>query len=91
MENFNIERRYLKLCYDFRTFIRCMKGAFYRPDFQKFLMCNGHKRIERSGRAFILKHAAEFLKNLAELLKNSAKLLKHPAEPFKHSAKLLKV
>ena len=31
MENFKIEGRYLKLCYESRAFIRCMKTAFYRP------------------------------------------------------------
>ena len=39
MENFKIESRYLKLCYEFRVFIRCMKAAFYRPDYQNSLMC----------------------------------------------------
>ena len=34
MENFKIESRYLKFCYEFRPFIRCMKAAFYRPDYE---------------------------------------------------------
>ena len=38
MENFKIESRYLKLCYEFRAVIGCMKAAFYRPDYQKFVM-----------------------------------------------------
>ena len=33
MENFTIESRYLKLCNEFRTVIRVMKAAFYRPDY----------------------------------------------------------
>ena len=28
MDNFKIKGRYLKLCYEFRTFIRCTKAAF---------------------------------------------------------------
>ena len=36
MEDFKIERRYLKFYCEIRAFIRCMKAAFYRPDFQKF-------------------------------------------------------
>ena len=39
MENFQIESKYLKPCYEFRVFIRCMKAAFYRSDYQRFLMC----------------------------------------------------
>ena len=34
MEDFKTESRYLNLCYEFRAFIRCMKAAFYRPDFK---------------------------------------------------------
>ena len=33
----NIDGRYLMLYYEFRAFIRCMKAAFYRPDFQEFV------------------------------------------------------
>ena len=64
MEDFKIKIRYLKLCYEFRAFIRCMKVAFYRPNFQKLLM---FPLIKRLGRAFVLKHVAEPLKHLAEL------------------------
>ena len=77
MENLKIESRYLKLCYEFRAFIRCMKAAFYRPDYQKFLMC---PLIKRLGEAFVSKHAVEPLKCSAELLKHSGKLLKHSAD-----------
>ena len=48
MEDFTIESRYLKLCYVLRAFSRCMKDAFYRPDFQKFLMCPLIKRLSQS-------------------------------------------
>ena len=60
------------LCYEFRGFIRCMKAAFYRTDFQKFLMC---PLIKRLGRAFVPKHAAEPLKLSAEVFKHSAEPL----------------
>ena len=53
MENFKIEGIYMKLCYEFRAFIRCMKAAFYRLDYQKFLMC---PLIKRLGQAFVSKH-----------------------------------
>ena len=33
MEDFKIESRYLILCYEFRALPRCMKAAFYRPDY----------------------------------------------------------
>ena len=65
------------LCYEFMTFIRCMKAAFYRLDFQKFLMCPLNKRL---GRAFVSKHAAKPLKHSAKLSKQSAEHLKHSAE-----------
>ena len=77
MENFKIESRYLKLCNELRAVIRSMKAAFYRPDYQKLLMC---PLIKRLGWAFVLKHAAKPLKGLAELLKHSTELLKHSAE-----------
>ena len=70
MGNFKIKNRYLAFCYEFRLFIRCMKAAFYRPDYQKFLMC---LLIKRLGRAFVSKHAVEPLKRSVELLKHSAK------------------
>ena len=59
MENLKIENRYMKLCYEFRGFIRCMKAAFYRLDYQKFVMC---PLIKRLGRAFVSKHVAKPLK-----------------------------
>ena len=73
MENFKIESCYLKLHNEFRAVIRCMKAAFYRPDYQKLLMC---PLIKRLGRVFVLKHAAEPLKGSADLLKHSAELLR---------------
>ena len=73
MENFTIESRYLEVLNEFRTIIRCMKAAFYRPDYQKLLMWS---LIKRLGRAFVSKHAAKPLKRSAELLKHSAELLR---------------
>ena len=73
MENFKIESRYLKLCNKFRAIIRCMKAAFYRPDYQKHLMC---QLIKRLGQVFVSKHTAEPSNLSAELLKHSAGLLK---------------
>ena len=87
MENFKIKSRYLKLCYKHGAFIRCVKAAFYRPYYQKLLMC---PLIQRLGRAFVSKHAAEPLKRSTELLKHSAEHLKHPAEILKHSVKFLR-
>ena len=73
MGNFKIEIRYLQFCYDFMGFIRCMKAAFYRPDYKNFLKCLFIKRLAR---ALIPKHAAESLKRSAELLNHSAKFLR---------------
>ena len=87
MENFKIESRYLKLCYEFRAFIRRMKAAFYRPDYQKFLMC---LLIKRLGQEFISKHVAKPLKRSTELLKHSAELLT-VYEKTKSSSKSLKI
>ena len=63
MENFKTESKYLKFCHDFRAVIRCMKAAFYRPDYQKtrssicFKTCGrASKRLSRGsetlGQAF---------------------------------------
>ena len=68
---------YLKLCRQFRAFIRCIKTAFYRSDYQKFLMCT---LIKTLGWAFISKHSTEPLKISVELLNHSTKFLKHAAE-----------
>ena len=76
MENFNIESRHPKFYYKFRAFIRCRKIAFYRLDYQKFLMC---PLIKRLGQGFVLKRASEPLKRSAELLKHSAEHLKYSA------------
>ena len=48
MGHFKIESRYLKLRYDFRAFIRCIKTAWYRLGYLKFLMCLLIKRIVRA-------------------------------------------
>ena len=73
MEDFKIESRYLKPCYELGAFIRCIKAAFYGPNIQKFLI---YPLIKRLGRTFISTYAAE-------PLKLSAKLLKHLTELFK--------
>ena len=83
MENFKIKSKDLKLCYEFRASISCTEAAFYRPDYQKFLMC---PLIKRLGRPFISKHAPEPLKRSAEFLKHSPELLKHSADILKKSA-----
>ena len=67
MENFTTENRYVELYNEVRAVIKCMKAVFYRPDYQKLLMCP------------LIKHAAKPLKHLTELLKHSAELLKHSA------------
>ena len=56
----------MKLCNEFRAVIKCMKPAFYKPDYQKLLMC---PLIKRLNRAFVSKHAAEPLKLSAKLLR----------------------
>ena len=81
MENFKIESRDLKICNEFRAVIRCMMAAFYRPDYQKLLICPLIKRLDL---AFVSKHAAE-------PLKGSTEILKHSVEVLKHLAKLLRV
>ena len=82
MENFTFESRYLKLCNEFRTIIRFMKVAFYRPDYQKLLI---YSLIKRFARAFISKHAAELLKHSAEVLRIYEET-KSLAESLKNSA-----
>ena len=69
MEHVKIESRYLKFCFEIRAFFK--KAAFYRPDFQKFLL------IKKLGLAFASKHATEPLKYSPKLLKHLVKLLKH--------------
>ena len=54
MEAFKIESRCVKLCYEFRAFLKCLETAFYRPDFQIFLM---HPLIKRLDQA-VSKHTA---------------------------------
>ena len=68
-----MERRYLRLCNKFRAVIRYMKAAFYRPDYQKLLICLLIKRLDL---VFVSKHAAEPLKRSDELMKHSADLLR---------------
>ena len=77
MENFTIESRYLKLCNEFRAVIRYIKAAFYRPDYQKLLMC---LLIKRLGRAFVSKYAAEPSKRSAELLHKENQLCMFPKD-----------
>ena len=72
MENFKIESRYLKLCYEVRAFIRCMKAAFWRPYYQKILMC---PLIKRLCQAIVSKKCGRALKRSDENLKHSAELL----------------
>ena len=43
------------LCIEFRAINRCMKAAFYRPDYQKLIMCPFIKRLSQ---VFVSKHAA---------------------------------
>ena len=54
-----------------------MKVAFYKPDYQKFLMC---LLIKIPGWVFVSKYAAKPLKRSAELLKQLAEFLKHLAK-----------
>ena len=84
MENFKIESSYLKLCYEFRAFITCMKADVKRPDYQNFLMCS---LIKRLGLAFVSKYAAKSLKRSAEFLNHSSELLKQSAELLRVSEK----
>ena len=56
MKDLKAESRHLKLCHKFRAFIRCMRVAFYRPDYQKLLIC---PLIKNLGQAFVSKHGAE--------------------------------
>ena len=58
----------------YQSIIRCMKAAFYRPDYQKLFMC---PLIKRLGQTFVPKHADKLLKGPTELLKHSAELLKY--------------
>ena len=72
-DNQYLKKKQRKLCYEFRISIRCIKTAFYRPNYQKFLMC---PLIKKLGWAFVSKHATESLKRSAELLKHAAELLR---------------
>ena len=72
MENYKIESRDLKLCNDFRAVNRCMKAAFYRQDYQKFLICPLIKRFVRA--FYFLKRSSELLRVL-EKIKSSAECL----------------
>ena len=86
MENFTIEGRYLKLCKELRAVTRCLKAAFYRPDYQKLLMC---PLIKRLGQTFVSKHAAKSLKCLAECLGSLVACLCYNTAhtvPFSHSS-----
>ena len=37
IEDFKIESGYLKLCYEYRAFVNCMKNAFLQTGFSKIL------------------------------------------------------
>ena len=84
---------HLKLCNELRTAIRFMKLAFYRPGYQKFLMC---LLIKRRGQVCVSKQAIEPSKHSVKLLKHSAELLmiqektKSSVESLKSSAGCLK-
>ena len=84
MENFKIESRCLKVCYEFKAFIGCMKETRLS---KKNLMCSLVKRL---GRAVVLKHVAEPLKCSTKLFKHLAKLLKYSADLLKNSLDILK-
>ena len=45
MKGSKLESRYLKLCYKFRTFNRCIKASFYILDIKKFLMFRSSKDL----------------------------------------------
>ena len=68
-----MERRYLRLCKKFRAVIRYMKAAFYRPDYQKLLICLLIKRLDLVS---VSKHTAKPLKLSDELMKHSGDLLR---------------
>ena len=67
---FQVETKYQKLCYEFRAFVRCIEAPFYRPDYQKFLICPfikilGYHLSEPLNRSTdLLKHSAEYLRAL---------------------------
>ena len=72
MENLKIESRCLKLCYKFKASIRCMRAAFYRPDFKNFNVSFDQKTwpnfcLETRGQAFeTLSRACETLGRVFE-------------------------
>ena len=51
-ENFKIESRYLRLCYEFSSFNRCVEAAFYWPDYQNFLTFKALWENQKLGREF---------------------------------------
>ena len=73
MENFKIESRYLKLCYVFRAFIRCMEAAFSRTDYEKIL---GVSVDQKTLSSICFKTCDQPFKCPAKLLKHLVELLK---------------
>ena len=84
MENFEIENRYLKLCYKFRVFIRCMKAAFYRPNYQKFLVCPMIKRLRG---AFVSRHVVKNFETLSRDFETLEWAFKTLGQPFESLSK----
>ena len=72
MENFAIKSRYLKLCKEFNAVPRCMKAAFYRPNYQKLLM---YSLIKRLGRAFVSKHLFQAFETLSRAFETLGRAL----------------
>ena len=81
MENFNIENRYLKFCCEVGAFIRCMKDALFRPDYQKIFTVSVDQKTQPSicfktcSRAFeMLNRAFETLGRAFEMLHRALSL-----------------
>ena len=72
MVNFKIKSRHLKLCNEFRAFVRCIKAAFLLTRLSKTL----NVLIKRLGRAFVSKNAVEGLNRSPGLLKHLAELFR---------------
>ena len=77
MENFKTKGRYLKLCYEFRAFIRCTKAAF-QTRLSKILNVSVNQKIRPSicfktcGRAFeTLGRDIETLNRALEVLREN--------------------
>ena len=90
MKNFKTESRYLKLCYKFRIFIRCIKAAS-RTKLSKILIFSKYaaELLHCSIGIAFLKRSAKFLR-VSKKTKSLAKSLKSTAECFKSSAACLR-